>query len=92
VFAIADGLIVDIYKATNQFPASERYGLQAQIRRAAVSIATNIVEGCARRGGTVPLPKCGISAISHTALGSCQQAAPATLNRDAESWWEAWSD
>ena len=38
-----------IYEATKTFPADERFGLVAQMRRAAVSAAANIVEGCARR-------------------------------------------
>lgn len=41
-------MAVRVYSATCNFPSSERYGLCAQIRRAAVSAPTNIVEGCAR--------------------------------------------
>lgn len=38
------------YRHTASFPASERFGITSQMRRAAVSIASNIAEGCGRRG------------------------------------------
>lgn len=39
---------VDIYQLTMSFPESEQFGLSSQMRRCAVSIPSNIAEGCAR--------------------------------------------
>src|SRR5262245_30064581 len=47
-FHLADQLALAIYTATKSFPKAEQCGMTSQLRRAAVSIASNIVEGCAR--------------------------------------------
>jgi four helix bundle protein len=47
---IAHQLAMDVYKVTEGWPAHEKYGLTAQIRRAAISAPTNIAEGSAKRG------------------------------------------
>jgi len=51
-FQLADEAALLIYNLTKQFPKEELYGLTSQMRRAAVSIPSNIVEGCTRETET----------------------------------------
>ena len=48
VWQKAFGLVKEVYLLTGEFPADEKYGLVAQMRRAAVSVPSNIAEGQAR--------------------------------------------
>lgn len=48
VWQKAIDLVVNVYKATADFPKEERYGLTSQIKRSAVSIPSNIAEGAGR--------------------------------------------
>ena len=50
VWERAHELTLAVYEATRSFPAEERYGLTAQLRRASASVPTNIAEGCGRDG------------------------------------------
>ena len=48
VYQCSHQLALAIYRATNRFPDGEKYGLTSQLRRAAVSIPSNIAEGAGR--------------------------------------------
>jgi len=48
VWQLAVQLALEVYKLTSSFPPSERFGLTNQLRRASVSVASNIAEGYGR--------------------------------------------
>ncbi len=50
IWKIADELAYKTYLHTRHFPTEERYGMTSQLRRASLSIPTNIVEGYSRKG------------------------------------------
>ena len=67
VLAEARDLAIETYAMTARFPNAERFGLTAQMRRAAVSVGSNIVEGCHRAGNRAFLM------FLHNALGSAAE-------------------
>jgi four helix bundle protein len=93
-FQLADSLVTQSYHATADFPAEERFALRSQIRRAAVSAATNIVEGTARRSLSEYLNFLNIATGSAAEaryliglaerLGFMRPAAAADLGQDCE--------
>ena len=67
VFHEADALAIAIYQQTRDFPRDEWFGLRAQMRRAAVSVQCNIVEGNARKSARDYLR------FLYIAVGSCSE-------------------
>lgn len=68
-FQKADDLALRVYLCSANFPSDERYGLTSQIRRAAVSVSSNIVEGCSRQSNR------DFARFLEIAHGSCDELA-----------------
>ena len=60
-------LTMDVYRLTKKFPQEELFGLTAQLRRATVSIASNIAEGCGKSTNA------DFKRYLHNAYGSCKE-------------------
>ena len=64
---LAVELAIHVYRTSDRFPKDERFGLTDQMRRAAVSIPSNVAEGAARKS------KKEFSRFIHTARGSLSE-------------------
>jgi four helix bundle protein len=65
VWQQAHALALEVYRETRKLPGEERFGLQSQMRRAAVSIPANVVEGFKRR---TPRDKANFCTIAQGSL------------------------
>jgi len=68
VWKVSMDFVVEVYSVTKGFPKEEIYGLTSQLRRAAVSIPSNIAEGAARNSEKEMVQ------FLHIALGSAAEA------------------
>jgi len=64
VWRVGHALVLDVYRLTKSFPREEQFGLISQMRRAAVSITSNISEGFSRRSAKEKIQ------FYHMSLGS----------------------
>ena len=69
VWQKAHAFVLTVYKTTEEFPKHETYGLTSQFRRAAVSIAANIVEGYKKKDYR---NKLNFLNIAHSSLEECR--------------------
>ncbi len=72
---VAMDLVEHCYRVTTKFPQSELYGLTSQLRRAAVSIPSNVAEGCCRKLTRVYLNHVSIALGSHAEVETCAEIA-----------------
>jgi four helix bundle protein len=94
VWQRAHAIALRVYRCSESFPIRERYGLAAQMRRSAVSVISNIAEGCGRQGdrelsrflriarGSIHELECQLF-LSHD-LGYLEQGTWIELDRDSK--------
>jgi len=72
---LAMDFVEQCYKVTRRFPREELYGLTSQLRRAALSIPSNVAEGYCRRNIKVYVNHVSIALGSHAEVETCVEIA-----------------
>jgi len=89
-------LVIDVYRETEKFPNRERYGLLDQIRRATISIPSNIAEGAARKTKKESLPISSTSlrapSVSWIPKLNWQDGSVTSTRQAGDSSMNAWSE
>lgn len=67
IWKLSRKFCVSIYSITSTFPESEKFGVVSQLRRASVSVPSNISEGCSRKSNK------DFSRFLEIAIGSCYE-------------------
>ncbi len=67
IWKLSRKFCISIYEITSTFPESEKFGLVSQLRRASVSVPSNISEGCSRKSNK------DFSRFLEIAIGSCYE-------------------
>jgi len=67
IYEQSKGFVVKLYEILKDFPSNERFGLADQLRRASVSIPSNIAEGCGMSSNK------GFAKFLYHSLGSCKE-------------------
>src|SRR5258706_15486177 len=75
VWQVGMTLVEKIYAATKSLPPDERFGLTSELRRAAVSIPSNVAEGSCRRTTPAFVNHVSIALGSHAEIETCVEVA-----------------
>ncbi len=67
IWNLSRGLVKEVYVLMKDMPVEEKFGLTSQIKRSAVSIPSNIAEGCAKKSNK------DFSRFLEISLGSCYE-------------------
>ncbi len=68
VWKLSKEFVIEVYNLIEKFPQTEKYGIVDQLKRAAVSVPTNLSEGCGRNTGK---DKAYFTQISYSSLMEC---------------------